>query len=83
MAALGRMPPKPHEDMKLGKASGKPNKSHGAVRVEGSIPIKRGRKPKGERALTAVEQTRKSRAELKATRHKSATDAIKDGKRGY
>jgi len=27
MAALGRMPPKPHEEMKLGKASGKRTKS--------------------------------------------------------
>lgn len=27
MAALGRMPPKQHKDMKLGKASGKKNES--------------------------------------------------------
>jgi hypothetical protein len=27
MAALGRMPPKPHEDMKLGKRSGKKAKN--------------------------------------------------------
>jgi hypothetical protein len=27
MAALGRMPPKPHEEMKLGKRSGKKAKS--------------------------------------------------------
>jgi hypothetical protein len=26
MAALGRMPPKPHEEMKVGKAKGKPVK---------------------------------------------------------
>jgi hypothetical protein len=27
MSALLRMPPKPHEDMKLGKVKGKPGKS--------------------------------------------------------
>jgi hypothetical protein len=27
MAALGRMPPKPHQEMKLGKATGKKAKS--------------------------------------------------------
>jgi hypothetical protein len=39
MGVLGRMPPKPHSEMKLGKPRGKPGKSPGA---EKKAPPKRG-----------------------------------------
>ena len=36
MTALVRMPPKPHEDMKLGKPRGKKAKSH-SLRYDGTL----------------------------------------------
>jgi hypothetical protein len=37
MAALGRMPPKPHEDMKLGKTKGKKAKSPARKRASAKL----------------------------------------------
>jgi hypothetical protein len=39
MGVLGRMPPKPHSEMKIGKPRGKPNKS---PKAEKKAPPKQG-----------------------------------------
>jgi hypothetical protein len=53
-----------------------------SVRIPGSVTPspKRGRKPKGQRALTGAESSAKSRSELKPTGFGSTIEQIRDAK---
>jgi hypothetical protein len=52
-----------------------------SIRIPGSLPDpKRGRKPKGERALTSAERSEQSRAELRSAGVGSQMERIREAK---
>jgi hypothetical protein len=78
MQELLRQPPKPHDQMKLGKRKGQGRKSHV---VEGTAEVKRGRKPKGKAAMTNAESVKKYRTERKESGYKTAFEEIAASKK--